>query len=377
MFTGLSRVYPLIGLLSGYVIVLLFNPVRVPLRDGFRCLLRYKRVWLTFVLLGFAYFVFQFSTFTPIQSTADFDLTQITSLATWHWPTFMEVWQEAPIPALEGVAGIFDSATTTYPLSAIAAVLMLINWRGLHGALVRALHKRFRFWGYLLYLILLLSAVAALLKPIVYWALPLWGGLLPAQGVLQISASVDAVAFIFEYLFGVYIQIYLIAVCFAWIRGLSFEEGELFRFAMRRFSYVLEWAGIVVLVSTVIVRLPLLLAYLVMCGLIIAFSSVQISLALHNETLRGAVRAHREFIRNNLNRFGWFLLICGIHFFFLTVADAIVRGAIADRLIAMIIWKSIFVFLRGLITGWLLASWVCLFRRGETGQVYQQAWIEY
>src|SRR6267378_3829077 len=140
---------------------------------------------------------------------------------------------------------------------------------------------------------------------------------------------------------------------------------------MRRFSYVLEWAGIVVLVSTLIVRLPLLLAYFMnipdvldylpieraaMCGLIIAFSSVQISLALHNETLRGAIRAHREFIRKNLSRFGWFLLIAGIHFFFLTVADAI---------------------LRGFITGWLLASWVCLFRRGETGPVYQQAWIEY
>jgi len=391
MSTGLSRVYPLIGLFSGYVIVLLFNPVRVPLRDGFRCVLRYKRVWLTFVLLGSAYFVFQFSTFTPIQSTADVDLTQITSMANWHWPTFMEIWREAPLPALEGVAGIFDDATTTYPLSAVAAVLMLINWRGLHGALVRALQKRFHFWGYLVYLILLLSAVAALLKPVVF-ALPLWGGLLPGAELLQISASVDAVAFIFEYLFGVYIQIYLIAVCFAWIRGLSFEEGELFRFGMRRFSYVLEWAGIVVLVSFLIVRLPLLLAYfmnipdvldylpverVLMCGLIIAFSSVQISLALHNETLREAIRAHREFIRNNLSRFGWFLLICGIHFFFLTTADAIMRGAIADRLVAMIIWKSIFVFVRGFITGWLLASWVCLFRRGETGHVYQQAWIEY
>jgi hypothetical protein len=391
MSTGLSRVYPLIGLFSGYVIVLLFNPVRVPLRDGFRCVLRYKRVWLTFVLLGSAYFVFQFSTFTPIQSTADVDLTQITSMANWHWPTFMEIWREAPLPALEGVAGIFDDATTTYPLSAVAAVLMLINWRGLHGALVRALQKRFHFWGYLVYLILLLSAVAALLKPVVF-ALPLWGGLLPGSELLQISASVDAVAFIFEYLFGVYIQVYLIAVCFAWIRGLSFEEGELFRFGMRRFTYVLEWAGIVVLVSFLIVRLPLLLAYfmnipdvldylpverVLMCGLIIAFSSVQISLALHNETLREAIRAHREFIRNNLSRFGWFLLICGIHFFFLTTADAIMRGAIADRLVAMIIWKSIFVFLRGFITGWLLASWVCLFRRGETGPVYQQAWIEY
>ena len=29
---------------------------------------------------------------------------------------------------------------------------MLVNWRGLHGALVRALRKRYGFWGYLVYL---------------------------------------------------------------------------------------------------------------------------------------------------------------------------------------------------------------------------------
>src|SRR2546421_7228227 len=196
MSPNISRLYPLIGLFSGYVIVLLFNPVRLPLRDGFRCLLRYKRVWLTFVLLGFAYFVFQFSTFTPIQSTADVDLTQITSIASWHWPTFLEIWSEAPLPAFEGVAGIFDNATTTYPLSAIAAVLILMNWRGLHGAMVSALRKRFRFGGYPIYVVLVLSAVAALIKPIVYWALPLWGGLLPAAELLQVSASIDASAFI-------------------------------------------------------------------------------------------------------------------------------------------------------------------------------------
>lgn len=390
MFTA-SRLYPFIGLLSGYIIVLLFNPVRLALRDGFRCLLRYKRVWLTFVLLGFAYFVFQFSTFTPIENFADVDLGQITSIASWHWPTFLDVWSEAPLPALEGVAGIFDNATTTFPLSAIAAVLMLLNWRGLHGAMVRALHKRFRFGGYLIYLVLLFSAIAALIKPIVYWALRSFG-LLGGPELLQISASIDALAFIFEYLLGVYIQVYLITVCFAWIRGLSFEEGELFRFAMRRFSYVLEWAGIVVLVSTLIVRLPLLLAYFmnipdvldylpferaIMCGLIITFCSVQISLALHNETLREAIGAHREFVRSNLSRVGWFLLICALHFFFLTVMDAIVRGAIADRLLAKIAWASLFVVVRGFVTGWLLASWVCLFRRGERGDVYQQTWIEY
>jgi hypothetical protein len=392
MLSSLSRVYPLLGLCGGYALVMFFNPVRRALGDGFRCIARFKRIWLTFALLGFAYFVFQFVTFTPIRSSADLDVFQVTSLPSWHWPRFVEIWRETPLPTLEGVAGIFDNATTTYPLSVVAAVLMIINWRGLHGGLLRALRKRYRFWSYFIYLILLLSGLASLFKPIVFWRLPEWGGVIPAAGLLRISATVDAVAFIFEYLFGVYIQVYLITVCLAWVKGVSFEEGELFRFAMRRFSYVLEWAGIVVVVSTLIVRLPLLLAYfmnipgvldylpierMVMSGLIIGFCSVQISLTLHNETLGKAIRAHRQFIRQNVGRFGWFLLICGIHFFGITICDAIVRSAIADRLAVLFLWKFIFACLRGVITGWLLASWVCLFRQCETRRVNQERWIQY
>jgi hypothetical protein len=392
MLSSLPRVYPLLGLCGGYAIVMLFNPVREALRDGFRCMARFKRIWLTFVLLGFAYAVFRFATFTPIQNSEALDLNQVTSLPSWYWPRLAEVWHETPLPALEGVAGIFDNATTTYPLSVVAAVLMIINWRGLHGALLRALRKRYPFRSYFIYLILLLSALASLLKPIVFWRLPVWGGVVPAAGLLQISATVDAVAFIFEYLFGVYIQVYLITVCLAWVKGVSFEEGELCRFAMRRFSYVLKWAGIVVLVSTLIVRLPLLLAYfmnipdvldflplerVLMSGLIIAFCSVQISLALHNETLGAAIRAHWRFIGANAHRFGWFLLICAIHFFFIMACDAIARAAIADRLVALFLWKCIFVFLRGLITGWLLASWVCFFRQCETDRVDWERRVQY
>jgi len=371
---------------------MLFNPVRQALMDGFRCITRYKRIWLTLAILGFAYFVFQFVTFTPFRNWADFDLSQVTSLPSWHWPGFMEIWQETPLPALEGIAGIFDNATTTYPLSVVAAALMLANWRGLHRALFHALRKRYRFVGYFIYLILLVSALASLLKPIVFWRLPQWSGLIQAAGLLQTSATVDAVAFIFEYLLGVYIQIYLIIVCLAWIKGVSFEEGALFRFSMRRFSYVLEWAGIVVLVSTLIVRLPLLLAYFtnipavldylpiertLMSGLIVAFCSVQISLALHNETLGEAIHAHLRFTWENAGRIGWFLVICGIHFFAIMLWDAVVRGAIADRLAALFIWKFIFACLRGIITGWLLASWVCLFRQCEARRVNQEKWIQY
>jgi hypothetical protein len=392
MSQNLARLYPIIGLCSGYALVMLFTPVRRALRDGLRCLGRYSRLWITFALLGFGYFVFQFVTFTPIRNWADLDLSQITSLPQWYWPGFAEIWRETPLPALEGVAGIFDNATTTYPLSVVAAVFMLINWRGLHGALIRALWKRYRFWGGLVYVILLLSALASLLKPIVFWRLPEWSGLVPAAGLLRISATVDATAFIFEYLLGVYIQVYLITVCLAWIKGVSFEEGELFRFAMRRFSYVLEWAGIVVAVSTLIVRLPLVLAYftnipgvldylpiarVLMSGLIIAFCSVQISLALHNETLIDAMRAHAQFVRQNAGRLAWFLVICATHFFLIMLCDAIVRSAIADRLGALFLWKFCFACLRGIVTGWLLASWVCLFRECETRRIDQEKWIQY
>ena len=390
--SSLPRVYALLGFCAGYAIVMFCNPVRPALRDGLRCIARFKRIWVTFVVLGFAYALFQFATFTPIQNSADLDLTQVMSVPNWYWPPFAEVWAKVPVPALEGVAGIFDNATTTYPLSVIAALLLVMNWRGLHGALFRALRKRYGLIGFLIYLVVLASALATFLKPIVFWRLPLGSGGIPMAELLQISASVDAAASIFEYLFGIYIQVYLITVCFVWIRGLSFEEGELFRFAMRRFSYVLKWAGIILLIGFVLVRGPLLLAYfmnvpnvldylpvqrVVMCTIILAFASVQVSLVLHNENLGAALRAHSEFLRRNRVRFGWFLLVCALHFFFLMAADAIIEGAIADRLVALLIWKILFVCLRGFVTGWLLASWVCLFRQCETGRINQESWIQY
>ena len=392
MFAGVPRFLPLLGLCLGYGLVLFFNPIWLALRDGFRCIMRFKRIWLTFALLGFAYSVFRVATFTPLQQASDLDPRQLATIADWNWPRLADVWSETPLPALEGVAGIFDNATTTYPLSIIAALLLFFNWRGLHRSLFDALRQRFGPWGFVVYLIVVLSAIASLFKAIVFWRLPVWRTVLPDAVLFQTSAAIDAVSFIFEYLFGVYIQVYLITVALAWIKGLSFTEEALFQFAVRRFTYVLKWAGIVVLISALLVRLPLLLAYFIdlpgvldyqeaaryaMSGLIILFCSVQISLVLHNENLRAALHAHWEFIRRNIFRLGWFFLICAIHFFFLTAVDAILRGAIADRVAGLIIWKMIYVGLRGLVTGWLLASWVCLFRQCETGRIDKETWIRY
>jgi hypothetical protein len=386
------RIYAVAGLIIGYVLVMLANPVRLALRDGFRCLARYERIWLTFALLGFAYFVFQFVTFSSLPSASEINFAEIISVPNWNWPPLSDVWRDVPLPPLEGVAGIFDNATTTYPLSALAAILFLVNWRGLHRTLWRALSKLYRWWSIPIYLVLLISTLAALLKPLVYWRLPSWNNDISTAHLLKISASIDALSFIFEYLAGVYIQVYLITVCLSWITGLNFRESALFAFAVRRFSYVLEWAGIVVLVSMLVLRIPMLLAYFInvpdvldylpvqrvfMSGFILAFCSVQISLVLHNETLREAFRTHRQLIRRDFRRLAWFCLICALNFSVILVIDAIMRSAIADRTVVMMIWKSIFVFLRALVTGWLLASWVVLFRQCETGRIAQENWIRY
>lgn len=392
MFASTPRVYPLLGFVVGYVIVMAFNPARHALRDGLRCVMRFPRIWVAFALFGLAYAIFQFATFTQVDSTADLDLTQIASIPSWHWPKVAEIWTEVPLPTVESVAGIFDCAITTYPLSVIAAVMMILNWHGIHAVLWTSLRKRYPIGGAVVYLVLLVTAVAAIAKQALFWWLPHAKNLFSNAHVLQISASVDAVAFIFEYLFGVLIQVYLITVCLAWIKGLSFNEEALRRFAIRRFAYVLKWAGFLICVSTICVRIPLLLAYFMnlpgvldylpvqrifMSALILAFASVQVSLALHNEKLSEAIRAHFYFLRRHIGQFAWFVLICALHFFFLMAWDAIARTAIADRVIALAIWKLAFISARALISAWLLASWVCLFRQAERARPEQELLIPY
>lgn len=392
MLLAWPRIYPLLGMLCGYLLVMFTNPVRISLRDGFRCVLRFKRLWLVFAILGLAYSTFQFVIFTPLQSTSDFRIEQLRFWESWHWPTFAEIWRESLLRAVEAVAGIFDAAATTYPLSVLAAVLLIANWRGLHGSLVRALQKQFGLGGWLIYLGVLISALASLGKPLLFSRVPAWARFLPAARVLQTSAAVDTVAFIFEYLCAVYIQVYLITVCLAWIKGLHFEEEALLKFAMRRFSFVLKWIGLVLLCSTLLLRVPLLIAYFrnvpnvldylpigrwLMAAIIICFCSMQISLVLHNESLRAAFRAHRQFVRRNALRFVWFLIICALQFWFLALADATIHAAAADRPIALILWRFIYLLAHALVTGWLLASWVCLFRQCEIGQVNRETWIQY
>ena len=95
---ALTRLYPIAGLLAGYLLVMLANPVRRALRDGFRCIARYERIWLTFALLGFAYFVFQFVTFSSVPSPSEIDFAEIIAFSNWNWSPLADVWRRSPAP---------------------------------------------------------------------------------------------------------------------------------------------------------------------------------------------------------------------------------------------------------------------------------------
>ncbi len=52
-------------------------------------------------------------------------------------------------------------------------------------------------------------------------------------------------------------------------------------------------------------------------------------------------------------------------------------AAAVERPLALISWTLLFLLVRSFVTGWLLASWVCLYRQCEIGRVNRETWIRY
>jgi hypothetical protein len=98
---------------------------------------------------------------------------------------------------------------------------------------------------------------------------------------------------------------------------------------------------------------------------------------LHNENLREAFRAHRQFARRDQLRCGWFLVLAAVTYWLLALADSTVHAAAVDRPLALILWKLAYILASSFVTGWLLASWVCLYRQCEVGRVNRETWIRY
>ncbi len=411
------------GALGGYLLLLFTNPVRSSLRDGVRCIRRYPALWVALGVVGFCGALFQlglrfyFFCVLPFEERPAFVWMRAAwrDANLWFYGSKESFWylpphalhdavREGPLPALESTAGIFNCLISTFPIAALAAFLLLVNWQG-HQTVVRcALRKRFGGFGWLLYAGVLVCALAALAKPLLYAAPQIivanGGG--PAAQLLwfQWAPVVEWLGFLFEYLFGVCLQIYLILFAFVWVRGLTFTHSHLLDFAIRRCSFVLKWALVVMLLSTLLINLPLILknfdasrpwfpdsaellegrlrlARVLLTVVLLLCSTVQITLVFHSESLLKALRDHLRFVARFVWPFGWFLIIAALHFYLFQVAQGLVLRGFGEETAAGIVWSLVVPWLRGLLAAWLLAAWVCLFKRCDTGHPAAENWIQY
>ena len=378
--------------LAGYAVLMWENPIRKPLRDGYLCLCRYPALWGTLAVFGVCYALFHQVGLRVLENyllpPGEKPVLQWTRA--WFLPHVFqtEAAGRSVLPAFESVAGIFNNVIATFPFSVVAALLLLVNWGGHHLVLNRALRRRYGHWGWAIYALITASALAALLKPVILYAgLPVLARFLPGEFLLAPAFLIDWLSFLFEYLFGVCIQIYLILIAYAWVRGVSFTPQHLLDFAIRRFSAVMKWAAVVLALSTLLIHFPLILstlppfasrvnpssviAYVNHCArpalacFLIFFATPQITLTFHNESLREAMRHHFGFLRHNGISLAWFLGIALVHFYAFHFLNNALKLGLGEGSAAGLVWQLLAPVPEAFLAGWLLASWVCLFKQSD------------
>jgi hypothetical protein len=84
---------------------------------------------------------------------------------------------------------------------------------------------------------------------------------------VQIAGSaLNALALVFEFLFGTVVKIFLLLTAFGWAAGRHFSPERLGNFAVRRLGFVLKWSLILITLTLVLIHLPLLLETLDVAG---------------------------------------------------------------------------------------------------------------
>lgn len=386
-------------LVSGYAMVMLANPARTSWLAGWRCVRRYPVIWRLLALLGFANALFQF----VVRLVLHFKLAPELSWgrAGWHDPALWlggspdsiwwlppsavrQVLRDSVLPSIESLAGLFNNAITTFPLAVFAALGLFTNHLRYATLLRAALRRRFGAMAWPLLAGVYAGAAAVVVKAALYFvpfvfANPVWFRW--AQVFVSIAAG-------FEYLFGVAIQIYLIMHAYAWVRGLFFEPDALREVAVRRFGAGVKWAAVVVAASTLFIELPLVLknfpgytsifpdvretfefratiARLGLAVVLLSCASMQAWLAFHGETLASAWHAHRRLIRSHAWEFVCFLIVAGIHLFAVQALRGLVLRGFGESTALGLMWTLVWPWIAGLVVGWCLSAWVCLFKRCE------------
>ena len=376
--------HPLFWAFAACLAALILGPpkVRHAFLNGGHCLARHPVLWQLPAGFALAYALFE----TAAEALLTGRQEKFVALPLWTTDSSYLFALPDPLPVAETLAADFNCLIATFPLAALAALAFLANRRGAATEMRRSLGLRLGPAGYLLHLILLLAALAAVGKPILFLALPELAERLPFREFMAASAAVNALSFVFEYLLGTGLQVYLTLTAYGWIRGLSFSPERLIPFAVRRLGFVAKWMLIPMTASLLLIHLPVLgeaigtpdpaswtmplwtdrFSRPLLAVLMLVFATVPIRLTLHNDSLKEAIRHHFTFVRRHSISFPMFL------------AAAALLGALTQSLVsagaawqagsvAGLVWMVGGDALLGALGGWILAAWVCFYQDTEKG----------
>ena len=366
-----------------WILALCTPRVRRAFLNGTRCVSRHPVLWKIPAAFALAYGLFQLAGFLLLH-------WRMGRPPEWHIATFnlspFSLLPASIFPALEMLSGVLNCLVPTFPISVPCGILFLINYRRLASELRRALCRRLGSAGWFLFAALIVCALCAVLKPLPLLALPEFANIFPLRELLVVCTLINACSFVFEYLLGTCLQVYLLLTGYGWMRGMDFTPDRLLHFAVRRLGFVLKWALVIVTATLALIHLPLLVeawftgepagweiltlldtfAVPAFAALIIALASVQIRLTLHNDSLRGAIAAHAAFLRRHGLTCVILFLAAAAIFLLLTAAQS-AAGIWLEETAWAPVAKIILQTLTAATGGWILATWVCFYKSCEPG----------
>jgi hypothetical protein len=366
---------------------LLHPAVRRSLLEGLRCLGRYPDLWRIPMFFGLAYAIFQLAAAALLHWRMQENVFSWLVAANWSAPPdASSLLTASALPAAERTAAVFAIFTATFPLSAIFAILLLLNFRGLLREMARSLSKRLgRVRGAFVLLTLLLTALCAVAKPAVYLFLPEIAERVPVAAAL----AVNFLSVIFELLLGIFFLTYLMLMAFAWRRGLFFSRTKLFQLAMRRMGCALKWLTVIAALQVTLVSLPLFLGLFLgadsglyentawlsnhvgrplVTALALLCCPVQTILVFHTDSLRRALREASHLLRRRGLPILLFLGADCVSFLFLESATDYLCERLGEDTAASLASRTAESWIEALLAGWFIASWVCLYKSLTTGR---------
>lgn len=348
--------------------------------DGWRCVLRHGALWKVPAGFALVYCIFPYVLEVWIYHLAGLPQRPLFQFNAAP-PDLPPLLIAGVIPAGEQLSATLTCLVSVFPLSCIAALLLLVNYRGLAREIFKMARARYGRGVWIVLPIALACTVSALLKPVAFVALPLLAKALSAPSLLSWGATINMLSFIFEFLLGTTIQLCLLFTAYGWVRGLSLNDERLLPFAVRRLGYVLKWSLVIVAATLAIFHVPFLWDTLhsgsmswnpelwarpFLSAVTLLFGAVQIHLAFHNTTLKQAVVANFRFLKSSGLHYLGFLLTA---FGFLLIAQGapMIGLEIFNNSLAGVGCAILAQTLAAAVGGWLLASWVCFFKQRTNG----------